>query len=63
MMDFHGFTAALRGMFMLRPNNPSHKAMLRNLDELNAVTRSIGTPRPETELEGVMRRIVKAAGE
>lgn len=38
MIDLGSIGAALKGMFRVRPNSPSHRAMLEELDTLEQAT-------------------------
>lgn len=58
MIDLGSVGAALKGMFRIRPNSPSHKAMLEELDTLEQATAFIRDSE-KCPLDDTLRRIAE----
>ena len=63
MRSLAGVGAALKGMFRLKPNNPSYNRMLEQLDELKEVSARARDAAPDIEFHATMQRISKAMKE
>lgn len=59
MIDLGSIGAALKGMFRVRPNSPSHRAMLEELDTLEQATALIRDSE-QCPLDETLRRIAEA---